>query len=84
MKDSDDLSLISCEFIEDREGKPANDGASETPIHDRIKVGIAGNSHQRLVDALHEFGVQIAALARVPFAGLGKFSVRVGVEANAH
>ena len=39
---------------------------------------------QGLVDAVHELKIQVFALVRILFPGLGEFGVRVGGEPNDH
>gem|GEM_PF-6507637 len=71
MEDSDNLYLIRSDFIKHGERKTPNNHTSQTLINNRILIGISADSRKCLIDTLHEYKVQVFALARVPLAGFG-------------
>ncbi len=84
MKNSDDKNLIICEFIQHYKWETLDNYSSQTSVYDWKSIRIRGGARQGVLDAVHKLQVQILALVRIPFAGLGEFGIRVGGETNVH
>lgn len=84
MENTNNLYLIGHKHIEDSEWKPSQNGSSQLFVNNWKSVRIINYSRKRVVDRLHEFQIEVPALVRIPFAGLGEFGIRLRIKTKNH
>ena len=84
MEDGDYSNLGRSEFVEDCEGKLANNSTSHAPMNRWVCFWCLNDAQQSFVDAHHELNIQSLTLQRIPRAGFDKLCLGFRLKAYSH